>query len=111
MEQNGFFGWNNVSVGLLVALVIFLIVLYIFTESELTKWKPIKLFRAKLYKCHSKCGSNKSNCEWVNSMRGDNYGFDPNIQGGKYVKKNIFLLSFCYYTNNFVCNIHVCRAI
>jgi hypothetical protein len=86
IPKKGFFGWNDVGMGLMIVLVLIGIIIYIFIfcELEFSKHGIIKYTRSCLYACPISCNDGNKNCKKLNSYRGTNYGFDPNIGGKKY---------------------------
>lgn len=86
IPKEGFLGWNGVGVGLMVVLVLVWIITYIFIfcEFDFAKRGFIKWFRSCLYGCPLPCKDENEKCKVLNSYRGANYGFDPNIGGKKY---------------------------
>jgi hypothetical protein len=85
IPNDGFLGWNRVGIGLMVTVVIFLLIIYIFIfcDLELSKSGSLKKIRNYLYSCPIPCKKDNIKCNTVNSYRGNNYGFDPNINGEK----------------------------
>ena len=93
--MGGFLGWNNVGKKSSLALAVIFAVMYafIFMDLAISKTKHVKLLRSWLYDCPIPCKDGNKTCEKVNSYRGKNYGFDPNIDGGSYRE-----YSTCFFT-------------
>ena len=90
-----FLGWNNVGPTSSVVLAVIGAVMYafIFLDLGISKTKHVSAFRSWLYDCPMPCKEGNKTCEKVNSLRGENYGFDPNIDGGSYRE-----YSSCFFT-------------
>ena len=84
--MHGFYKWNEVGVRSSIVLATILAVMYtfIFVDLAISKTKYVKMLRSWLYDCPLPCNDGNQTCEQVNSLRGNNYGFDPNIDGGSY---------------------------
>lgn len=89
------FGWNNVGADSSLVLAVILAVMYafIFLDLAVSKTKYVKMLRSWLYDCSIPCTDGNKTCEKVNSHRGTNYGFDPNIDGGSYREYKSCLLT------------------
>ena len=98
MNSAGFFGWNNNGTpSILVLLVIFSVMYaFIFMELKISKTKYVVYLRKWLYKCHMECKKDDDTCEIINNNRGNNYGYDPNIDGKYRDYKNCALTGWEY---------------
>lgn len=90
-----FFGWNDVGAANHLVLGVIFAVMYafIFMDLAASKTKYVKLLRSWLYDCPVPCSKGNETCEQINTYRGKNYGFDPNINGGSYRE-----YSSCFFT-------------
>jgi hypothetical protein len=81
IPNDGFLGWNDVGVGLMIVLTLVGIIIYIFIfcDLDLSKSQNINQLRTSLYSCPIPCNDENDSCIKLNSYRGKNYGFDPNI--------------------------------
>lgn len=98
MESTRFLGWNKVGNTSIVVLFTILSIMYvfIFMNLEISKTEYIKYLRTWLYKCHVECEKDDNTCENINNNRGNNYGYDPNIDGKYRDYKNCVLTGWEY---------------